>query len=406
MPVVRYVYYAFIFSIPFEEVLVDAGIGTSSFSAPRMVGYLLVVAASLQPALSFRRPPKAVWYLLTYLLVIIFLGVLLESEQYRRAVIGQFLKFGQMLILFWISHNMMRYERVVKGTLMTLAASTTVLAVLQIVGVTSRVIAQDRIAAAGGANPNTISAVLALGLLALLGLAYSRRETDRKVHWLTWFGFGILVIAIVHTGSRGPVVALAAGLLIFLLKGRSLISKLKTGLIVLLALGSLVWASYQVEGVRARWEQTLVEGSLAKREKIFPRAWAMFKEKPLIGWGPISSLYELRDRMPLDPEKMLLPLDTHNLYLTILTATGLLGAVPFFATLWLCGRAAWRARDSLQGVLPMAMLACLLTINMAATWHNRKLFWVVLAYALASSSYVALPRLLKPVKRQYRLVRH
>jgi hypothetical protein len=54
----------------------------------------------------------------------------------------------------------------------------------------------------------------------------------------------------------------------------------------------------------------------------------------------------------------------------------------------------------------MAMLVCLLTIIMTADWNNRKLFWVVLAYALASGSYVALPRLLKPVTQRYRLVRH
>src|SRR5262249_50542735 len=68
---------------------------------------------------------------------------------------------------------------------------------------------------------------------------------------------------------------------------------------------------------------------------------------------------------------------------------GLLGAVPFFAGLWLCWHAAWKARHSIQGVVPVALLLCFLTITAKGTWLTDKLFWVVLAYALASSSPVS-----------------
>ena len=42
------------------------------------------------------------------------------------------------------------------------------------------------------------------------------------------------------------------------------------------------------------------------------------------------------------------------------------GAFPFFIGLWLCLRAAWKARDGLQGVLPLSMLLCLLINNLKA----------------------------------------
>ena len=114
-----------------------------------------------------------------------------------------------------------------------------------------------------------------------------------------------------------------------------------------------------------------------------PKALEMFKERPLIGWGPVHHLYELGSRFGV------LKLDTHNLYLWLLTETGLLGAIPFFIGLGICWSAAWKARDGIQGILPTAMIVFLLTINMAGTWHNRKLFWIVLAYGLASYSFVA-----------------
>lgn len=405
LPVLRYAYYMFILSIPFEDVLVEMGVVAEDFSPIKMTAIVFMMFASLQPGLCFRRPPKAFWYFAVYVLVLICLGIQLESELQIRVIKGSF-QYGQWLILLWICYNLMRYERVVRGTLLMLATSCTALAVLQVLGITSR-IEGDRVIAGTG-TPHLLGTILSLGLLALMGLAYSWKGMGRRVRWLAWSGFGVLVMAIVTTGSRGAVVALAVGLSVFVLQGMSLISKLKVGLIVLLGIGGLVGVSYQIDTVRGRWEKTFIEGKLAKREMIWPEAWKMVQERPLTGWGPMNG-YELYGRLPgqaryLFKKRGSVP--PHNLALEILMATGLLGAVPFFAALWLCFRAAWRARAGIQGVLPMAMLLCLLTMSMNTPLIGKKVFWVVLAYALASSSYVALPRLPKPMTRRYRPVRH
>jgi O-antigen ligase len=406
LPVLRYAYYAFIWSIPFEDVLVEMGIVGEDFSPVKMFVIVFMMIALLQPGLCFRRPPKAFWYFVAYLLVFLFLGILLESE-FQRRVIGDFLRYIQLLSLFWICFNLMRHERVVRGTLLTLAISCTALAVLQLLGITSR--GEEGRIVAGAGGPGALAGVLSMGLLALMGLAHTWKGMNRKVRWLAWSGFGVLAIAIVSTGARGPLAALTVGFLAFLLQGRSLRSKLKVGLIVLLGIGFLVGVSYQIEMVRARWEKTLVEGKLSQREKIWPAAWQMVQERPLAGWGPISAPYELYERLPGSvtylfwKSRKVVP---HNLVLEILMSTGLLGAVPFFAALWLCWRAAWRAREGIQGVLPMAMLLCLLVSSMNGPMLSRKLFWVVLAYVLASGSFVDLPRLPKLMIRPYRLVRH
>ena len=124
---------------------------------------------------------------------------------------------------------------------------------------------------------------------------------------------------------------------------------------------------------------------MAGREKIFPAAWGMFQEKPLFGWGPVRHYYELGSRLG-QPTR-----DPHNLYLWLLVETGLLGAIPFFAGLWLCWHAAWKARHSIQGVVPVAMMLCLLVNNAKGTGLTDKLSWIILAYALASSSSVPPP---------------
>jgi O-antigen ligase len=127
------------------------------------------------------------------------------------------------------------------------------------------------------------------------------------------------------------------------------------------------------------------QGEMAGREELFPASWHMFLEKPLGGWGPINNQYEV---LPRAPDHM--PAgggpraDAHNLFLDLLTATGLLGAVPFVIALALCVRAAWRARGGEYGVLPLALVGLFLTANLSLNQLTYKPFWVVLAFALAS----------------------
>jgi len=310
---------------------------------------------------------------------------LIHDPRFYSEIAAQIFTQTQLLVLFWISYNLMRYEQIGKGTLGALAVSCFVLAALQVLGITSTTY-QGRVTSLG-VNPNTIAGVLSIGLLALVGLAYGQKNIDIKVRRLAWLSFGVLVAAIIATGSRGAIIALMVGLVAFLLRGRSLATKLKAGLIVLVSISSLVWASYQIEYVRERWERTFAEGDVAGREHIFREAWSLFEEKPLFGWGPIGCWYELSARLG-DPKWSK---DPHNLYLWILVETGLLGAIPFFSGLWLCVHAAWRTRHGIHGILPLMMIFCLLVINLKGTWLTGKLFWIVLAYALASGSYATLP---------------
>jgi O-antigen ligase len=173
--------------------------------------------------------------------------------------------------------------------------------------------------------------------------------------------------------------ALSFGILIF--KKGDITIKFKMAVFGLAAVIVLGIFSYQVDAVRLRWEQTLLEGRVAGRDVIYTQAVGMVMEKPMFGWGPVNYLYELGSRLGL-PSR-----DPHNAYLTILTEVGLIGAIPFFAGLWLCWHEAWKARFSIQGIAPVMMLSFLLMINMKGSWNNKKLFWLVLAYALASSAY-------------------
>ena len=300
-----------------------------------------------------------------------------QDSRFTFAIVSRLLTLTQLLLLFWI-YNVMGDERVVKGTLLTLIVSSTILAVLMTLGLEDSPYG-DREKALGW-NPNAVATILSLGLLGIVGLAFGRRTRELKVLLLMALCSGFLAMQVVRTGSRGAAIALIVGFLVFpLKKTKRLSSKIQLVLLGVLAIGFLAWTSYRSDSVRERWEATFATGDTAGRETIFSEAWNMFLEKPLLGWGPISNLSELGKRLGL-PYR-----DPHNLYLWVLTETGMFGAIPFFMGLWLCLRAAWKARNGLQGVLPLSMLLCLLINNMKGTSLGTKLFWIVLAYALAGA---------------------
>jgi O-antigen ligase len=143
------------------------------------------------------------------------------------------------------------------------------------------------------------------------------------------------------------------------------------------------------------------EGNLAKREQIIPNALRMFLDRPILGWGAENE-YELQKRMPqLYRDSR----DTHNLVLHVLTTSGLLGSVPFFAALWLAVRAAWRSRRGPLGSLPLAVLMGLLAGNMSGNYIAFKLQWIVLALAFASNTLATRAALVAPAAMRNALSR-
>jgi hypothetical protein len=73
--------------------------------------------------------------------------------------------------------------------------------------------------------------------------------------------------------------------------------------------------------------------------------------------------------------------------LELLTATGIVGALPFLIGAWLCVRDAWRGRRGALGVLPLALCCSVFLSNMSGDWIASKLIWVVLGFAYASARW-------------------
>jgi len=328
-----------------------------------------------------------------YLYIYIFLIIWHTAEYQREDLVRDqakllFLLF-QLIVLCWAGCNVMREERTVKAALLSFAASCTVLSVIHISGIarTSTEIASniERLSTFGQ-NPNTLGRHLSLGLLALVGLAYGRRKSLFRPPFLVWPIVLLILTAIASTGARGSLLALGAGLLVFTLGGQGVATRLRNVFVVILAIGFCIWICYRSETMEQRFERSIDEGSMAQRENLYPAAWGMFLDKPLMGWGPTLNMWELGSRVGERDHPFR---DTHDLLLEVLTVTGALGAIPFFAGILLCLRAAWKARGGSEGILPLAMMIAILVANVGANLHYNKLYWLLLAYALASNKRTA-----------------
>jgi O-antigen ligase len=278
----------------------------------------------------------------------------------------------------------MRDRDTAMRALLTLAIACTVLGMLQLSGVAQSAIeSKGEVirAAVFGFHPNHLGRIIILGLLALIGPLYFGTRKSTRMLILTSVSIVMLAAVLLQTGSRGAILALGLALLTFALRKGTLKKKVINvgGLVVLL--GILALAAFQSDVMRSRFEETLETGDLARRELIYPTAWQMFKERPLVGWGPVTSIYELGMRLGHPEEEVKNP---HNLILYGVVTSGVLGSLPLFVGIGLCMLAAWRSRNGPHGVLPLAMVIAVLAVNMSGVWLFNKLHWVVMAYALAS----------------------
>jgi O-antigen ligase len=386
-PALRWAYYAFIFSLPIEMIAIGVDV-----SATRFIGYFFFLMALLNPGVCFRRIPTAQWWFGAFVCIYAILGMF-QPLDYMEEIYERVFTLIQLLAFFWISYNLLRFPGVARGAMLTLGISCTGFALFQVSGFGGLVGGGEQRRAALaliGQNPNESANYFAVGLVTLAGLAIGRNAKGTSFRLLAWPLVAVLGLAIVQTGSRGGLLAAGVGLAAFMLRGE--VTRLRVKDVVLVALALVLFAIVSVssEASRQRWEAALAGGNLTHREQLYPIAWEMFLEQPILGWGPASHLYELgwRTRHVIwhNPEQTWR--DTHNLFLHVATATGFVGSLPFLIGIWLCFRTAWMARKGVGGILPFALVVTILVANMSGSWIHFKLLWFILAYALATSSSI------------------
>lgn len=376
--ILRCALYGFVFSLPFDAP------GRLPLELTTLTGAGFLAVTLLQPGLCYGRRPAALWWLLGYVYAY-WLAYVLGGARFTSDAVRSSLFYIQGLMIFCACFNLMRYERVARNVLLTLMVGAAILAIMTVLGIGKIVDSDTERATVFGQNANRAARVLCAGLLASIGLVYSRSKVALRPGWIAWPTAALIGLAIIMGGSRGGLLALAVGLWMFALTGRTLGIRLRNTVVAMLAIGLAAWGAMQSPLMQRRL-QAAAAGNLAGRQEIFPAAVQLFKDRPLMGWGPTNQ-YMLAVRLGIPPQQHLTR-DTHNLFLEVLTSTGIAGALPFLTGLGLCCLAAWKARRGIEGILPAAQVAASLASNLSGNYIMLKLQWVLLAYAMASWIYL------------------
>lgn len=374
----RWSFLAFVFSIPFEAAFAwntsesYSGEVSRIASLSKMFGFFFFLTTLFRFRECYGRLPPKLWTFGTYVCAFLVLGAVHGSTQIP-GFYARLLTLVQLMVMLVAAYNLCLNEQIRYVAVRTFGIACAAVAVLHFLGITAEAYGGlEARQTSFGSDPNNFASVLSLGALSIVGTAGRLRGRFSK---LLNIGATLIICGVVvDTGSRGAEVAFVGGLLAFLVTVRFSRRSFVTLILSLAAFGA-TWAGISRNRLVAeRWAASLNEGQLGSRPEIAMESLRLFVQRPLVGWGPLRNYQELGAALGQDRK------DTHNLFLGMLTEVGVLVTSVFVVGLWRYLRIAWWSARVKENSLPLALLVCVLLVNLSLTWLTRKPFWLVLAW--------------------------
>ena len=357
---------------------------SGSLSLARISGLLFFASYSIYytPLLvrnrAFPRPPGAIWWFAGYIIIYALNGFFVSDQLFYEFRSG-LVTLVQLIVLFWCASDILRDEKIARSFLLTYSIACVILSmgvVLRVPGLVVVLGDDDRLTALGS-NPNALAAAITLAAVILVGLSLNRVFIHKIILLVMTLP---LLIVMVTTGSRGAVLAFVSGCLPYFAFFWKSKQKLAAIIIGLVCAASVTYLAVNNPMFSERVQRSYYEGSLGSREAIIPTAIEMILERPVFGWHPIEMWYELAIHTGWSGIS-----DAHNLFLHLLLEVGLVGTIPFFVGLCLCGWATWKARSGSLGLVPVASFLAILTTNMSGTGLYNKELWLIFALGVAAN---------------------
>jgi O-antigen ligase len=234
----------------------------------------------------------------------------------------------------------------------------------------------------GGAN--TAARYFVYGIV-FLSFLQSNRRMNPIWRFIQILSIGILILAILYTGSRSG--ALILGLALTLLARRFLIGKQRSLMLWLVVVIGIVWFAKEMQ--ETVFEPTRIinsivfgEDTVGTRYDLWKAGWLMWQDHPVsgVGIGQFGNYLLAYWSGSSSPRVS----TTHNTYIQILVETGLVGFLLFGLMTLTALRSLWQrahARNSLYANVNWAWLIVLLVLLFGAiskTDLTDKLFWLLL----------------------------
>jgi O-antigen ligase len=176
---------------------------------------------------------------------------------------------------------------------------------------------------------------VSLNILGILLLAFAKERRD--IVRLLWL---VLPLAVLATMTRAVWISFAVSTMVL---GWRVIERRRLALCSLLAVAGLLAGlalSFSNHSLKAAlWDRTAERGPVDVRMAVYQAGWAMFQERPLTGWAPLSMYGELARRME---GYHLRTYYVHNTYLALLVEFGAPGLALYAILFFNLFRLSWR----------------------------------------------------------------
>jgi len=363
----------FVFSMPWERLLVLPGVAI----VPRVTGALALGLALLAVVISGRFRRWHVFHVVA-LLFWVWAGSTLFFSHTGERLPAKFWTFGQLLLVLWMIWEVAPSERRQRG-LLTAYVFGAYVAAFDTMLVYRRQAEALRRFAAGGADPNDLAMVLALGLPMAWYLGMTYRQP--LLRWGCRAYLPIAVVAIGLTGSRGGMIATTVALLFVPLSMTRLSpGRLVSSMVMLCVAGALAVA-YVPETIVERLFTIGTElqgGHIGGRAKLWKAGLEAFAHEPVAGYG--TGHFKTAISPMLGEATQV----AHNSFISVLVEQGIVGFLLYMTMLVLVFLSVMKL-PTLERRFALILLATLGVAMLPLTWEDRRAVWVILAILLGFS---------------------
>lgn len=169
-------------------------------------------------------------------------------------------------------------------------------------------------------NPNMTGSWFATIIFFIIYMMFTAEKKENKKMYIP--SLLLIFIALMCTGSRGALVALVgtSGLILSLVNA---LKDKKTMTLFLILTATIILIVFVDGSLISKYIIAHpVQDSFSPRFKIWKGAITMIESKPIIGWGLLATFTKGAELLPLYNMNAI---HVHNLWLTLLSTTGLIG---------------------------------------------------------------------------------
>ena len=386
-------FYLLILLLPFEELGSVGGLAIT-----KLMGLMFFLCSMLDPRQFYGSFPK------TYLAFIAYAGVGLIIDLFSLpleiAWLNELIRPLLMCVLMVAAHNLSingKSGRIVAAIWLSSLIYATV-QLLEVRGVTrieSTVIdglTADRVAVLGG-DENFAACFISLGILAGAVGGFSSLSLRWRSRLLALAGSGVGFLALLKTGSRGGLAALSLGLIGILFTTAKWTQRVRYVAVLAVLLAAMMLGVMHNASFKARVLSSVENGETAGRTHIWSEAVRLFADSPLYGFGYRTYRYKLGERTGYEQR------GTHNLFLSVLLGSGVIGFSFFLYFYGQSFRALWAHKT--EGLNPVVFAWFLMALagSLSINTEIAKWFWLILALAMGAGRNAVARKAPAPARR-------